>query len=113
VEVKSFDAAANPYLAMAGLLAAGRAGLRAGSTLPEPVGIDPGTLTDEGRREAGIRPLPTSLEEAVRAFESDDVLTGVFGEELAVTIAEVRRGEIALFEGMSPEGVTKAVRWRH
>jgi glutamine synthetase len=113
VEVKSFDPAANPYLLMAGLLAAGRAGLHAGSTLPEPVGIDPGTLSDEGRREAGIRPLPASLEEAVRAFERDDVLTGVFGEELATTIAEVRRGEIALFDGVSPQGIAKAVRWRH
>jgi glutamine synthetase len=113
VEVKSFDAAANPYLLMAGLLAAGRAGLHAGSTLPEPVGIDPGTLSDEGRREAGIRPLPSSLEEAVRAFEQDDVLTGAFGEELATTIAEVRRGEIALFDGVSPQGIAKAVRWRH
>ncbi len=47
------------------------------------------------------------------AFESDETLTGVLGTELATTIAEVRRGEIALFDGMSPEGVTKAVRWRH
>jgi glutamine synthetase len=113
VELKSFDLAANPYLLMAGLLAAGRAGLHAGSTLPEPVGIDPATLSDEGLREAGIRRLPASLEEAVRAFESDDVLTGVFGEELATTIAEVRRGEIALFDGVSPQGIAKAVRWRH
>ncbi|MCU1605983.1 MAG: glnA [Modestobacter sp.] len=113
VELKSFDLAANPYLLMAGLLAAGRAGLNAGSTLPEPVGIDPGTLSDEGRREAGIRPLPASLEEAVRVFERDEVLTGVFGEELATTIAEVRRGEVALFDGVSPQGIAKAVRWRH
>jgi glutamine synthetase len=113
VEVKSVDGAANPYLLMAGLLAAGRAGLRAGATLPDPVGIDPGALSEEGRREAGIAPLPASLEEAVRAFEADEALTGVFGTELATTIAEVRRGEIALFEGTSPEGVTRAVRWRH
>jgi glutamine synthetase len=113
IEVKSFDAAANPYLAMAGLLAAGRAGLRAGATLPDPIGLDPGTLSDEGRREAGIRPLPASLEEAVRAFESDEELTAVLGPELATTIAEVRRGEIALFENTSAEGITKAIRWRH
>jgi glutamine synthetase len=113
VEVKSFDAAANPYLLMAGLLAAGRAGLRAGATLPDPVGIDPGTLTDEGRREAGIAALPGSLEESVRAFEADEVLTTAYGTELATTIAEVRRGEIALFDGMSPEGITTAVRWRY
>jgi glutamine synthetase len=113
VEVKSFDGAANPYLLMAGLLAAGRAGLHAGSVLPDPVGVDPGALTPQARREAGIAPLPASLAESVAAFEADEVLTGVFGTELATTIAEVRRGEIALFDGMSPEAVTKAVRWRH
>jgi glutamine synthetase len=113
VEVKSFDAAANPYLAMAGLLAAGRAGLRAGATLPDPVGVDPGTLSEEARREAGIAALPASLEEAVAAFETDEELTSVFGTELATTIAEVRRGEIALFEDTSAEGITRAVRWRH
>jgi glutamine synthetase len=49
----------------------------------------------------------------VRAFETDEVLTSAFGVELATTIAEVRRGEIALFEDASPEGITAAVRWRH
>jgi glutamine synthetase len=113
VEVKSFDAAANPYLLMAGLLAAGRAGLRTGARLPDPVGIDPGTLTEAGRRAAGIAALPTSLAEAVAAFAADDELTAVFGPELATTIVEVRRGEIALFGGTSPEGITRAIRWRH
>jgi len=113
VEVKSVDAAANPYLLMAGLLAAGRAGLAAGSTLPAPVDVDPATLSEEGRREAGIRSLPASLEEAVRAFEQDDVLTGAFGQELAATIVDVRRGEIAALEGRSPEAVAAALRWVH
>lgn len=113
VEVKSVDGAANPYLLMAGLLAAGRAGLRAGATLPEPVSVDPGTLSEAERQQAGIAPLPTSLEEAVRAFETDPVLTAAFGEQLATTIAEVRRGEVALFAGKSAEEVTAATRWRH
>ena len=113
VEVKSFDATANPYLALAGLLAAGRAGMRSGATLPEAVDLDPGNLTDAERRAAGIVPLPSSLEEAVRAFEADAVLTDFYGEQLTTTIGEVRRGEIALFDGVSPEGITTAVRWRH
>lgn len=113
VEVKCVDAAANPYLLMAGLLAAGRAGVQAGARLPDPVGLDPATLTEDSRREVGITALPATLAEAVTAFERDDVLTAAFGAELAVTIAEVRRGEIALFEGRSPEDVTKAVRWRY
>jgi glutamine synthetase len=75
--------------------------------------VDPATLSEEGRREAGIRALPTSLEEAVRAFERDDVLAKAFGEELAATIVDVRRGEIAVLEGRSPEEVAAALRWVH
>jgi len=113
VEVKSVDAAANPYLLLAGLLAAGRAGLARGGTLPDPVGVDPATLTEQGRRDAGIRPLPSSLDEAVGAFEQDDVLAEAYGEELAATIVDVRRGEIAALAGRSPEDVAAALRWVH
>jgi glutamine synthetase len=113
VEVKCVDQAANPYLLMAGLLTAGRAGLASEATLPDPVGVDPATLSEEGRREAGIRSLPSSLDAAVRAFERDDVLAKVYGEELAATVVDVRRGEIAALEGKSPEDVAAALRWVH
>jgi glutamine synthetase len=113
VEVKCVDQAANPYLLMAGLLTAGRAGLASEATLPDPVGVDPATLSEEGRWEAGIRSLPSSLDEAVRAFERDDVLAKVYGEELAATVVDVRRGEIAALEGKSPEDVAAALRWVH
>ena len=49
----------------------------------------------------------------MRAFESDEVLTEAFGEELSATVADVRRGEIALFDGASPDAVCRAVRWKH
>jgi glutamine synthetase len=113
VEVKSVDLAANPYLLLTGLLAAGRAGLAAGTDLPDPVGVDPATLSDEGRRAVGIRPLPASLEDAVRLFERDDVLTKAYGEELSATIVDVRRGEIAALDGKSAEEVAAALRWVH
>jgi glutamine synthetase len=113
LEVKSVDGAANPYLLMAGLLATGRDGLRRGARPPDPVDVDPATLPEEDRRAAGMTPLPASLAEAVAAFEADDVLAAAFGEQLAATVVDVRRGEIALFDGVSPEEVARAVRWRH
>ncbi|WP_448616330.1 glutamine synthetase family protein [Modestobacter sp. URMC 112] len=113
VEVKSLDASANPYLVMAGLLAAGRAGLRDGARLPEPVGVDPGGLSDAARAAAGIERLPASLAESLRAFEADPVLTGFFGEPLATTIGELRRGEIALFADATVEQIAATTRWRH
>jgi glutamine synthetase len=106
IEVKCFDAAANPYLVVAALLAAGRAGLAAGGTLPEPVDVDPVSLD-------GIPPLPSSLEAAVREFEADAALKDALGEAVIDTVAVVRRGEIALFEGMEPEEIAARTRWRH
>jgi glutamine synthetase len=108
-EVKCFDAAANPYLAMAALLAAGRAGLAENAVLPEPVDVDPVTLDGAN----AVEPLPSSLGTAVEAFEADDVLREALGEALVDTVGVVRRGEIALFEGRSPEDVAALTRWKH
>jgi glutamine synthetase len=106
LEVKCFDAAANPYLVMAALIAAGRAGLASQGTLPEPVDVDP-VLLD------GVPPLPSSLGAAVEAFEADTALREALGEALIDTIAVVRRGEIAVFDGMEPEEIAARTRWKH
>ncbi|MEV7964763.1 glutamine synthetase family protein [Sphaerisporangium sp. NPDC088356] len=106
LEVKCFDAAANPYLAVAVLLAAGRAGVAEGGTLPEPVEVDPRSL-------GTVTPLPSSLGAALQAFETDAVLKDALGEAMIDTIALVRRGEIALFEGADPEEIAARTRWKH
>jgi glutamine synthetase len=113
LEVKCFDASANPYLAMAGLLAAGRAGIEAKARLPEPVEVDPATLDPRERADRGIAALPESLAESVAAFEADSVLREAFGEAVIDTVATVRRGEIALFEDATPEEIAATTRWRH
>lgn len=113
LEVKCLDAAANPYLLLAALLAAGRDGLGAGLRLPEPVDVDPAALTEEERAARGIAPLPASLAESVAAFEADAVLREALGEAVTDTVAAVRRGEIALLDGATPRQVAAATRWRH
>jgi glutamine synthetase len=112
-EVKCFDAAANPYLAVAALLCAGRAGLAEGAALPEPVEADPASLEPGDRTARGVVPLPASLEEAVAAMEADPVLTLALGEVLIDTVATVRRGEIASLSGATAEQVAAATRWRY
>lgn len=113
VEVKCFDATGNPYLAVAGLLRAGRAGLATGERLPEPLEVDPATLPDPERTRRGIVRLPTSLAEAVTALAAEPVLAEVLGEELLDTLVTVRRGEIARFAGATPQEVVAATRWRY
>ena len=111
MEVKCFDLAANPYLAIAGLLFAGMAGLAEGTHLPAPVDVDPASLSEQERREGGVVRLPASLHEAVTAFEADRVLTRGLGEPLAATVGNVRRGEIARFADATPEDIVHALRW--
>lgn len=113
IEIKCFDEAANPYLLLASLLAAGRSGLTTKETLPEPIAVDPASLSDSERIHLGIRQLPETLEEAVRAFERDEVLAEALGPEIIDTVATVRRGEIELFAQASPEQITESTRWRH
>ena len=60
VELKTSDASANPYLALAALLAAGAAGIADGLELPPPVQADPGTWSDDERAEHGIVALPVN-----------------------------------------------------
>jgi glutamine synthetase len=113
VEVKCFDGAANPYLAVAALLAAGAAGLASGARLPAPVDVDPASLPDSVRAARGIAALPSSLAEAVAAFLASPALTSAFGPALTDTLATVRRGEIALFSDASPASVVARTRWRY
>lgn len=112
LEVKAFDLAANPYLAVAAVIYAGLAGIDEGAELPDPVDIDPASLSDAERADHGIAALPADLLAATAAFEADPALTSAFGVELAATIADVRRGEAARFAdngGPGADGADQAI----
>jgi glutamine synthetase len=113
LEVKAFDHAANPYLAVAGLLFAGLAGLRDGTPLAPSIDVDPASLSADELAARGVVPLPTSLSAVADAFEADAELSAAFGQELAATIVDVRRAEVELFADAKPEDIATAVRWRY
>jgi glutamine synthetase len=113
LEVKCFDLHANPYSMLAGLLATGTAGLDAGTSLPEPVDVDPASLDEAALTSRGIALLPRTLREATDAFADDEVLAAAFGAPLVGAIRAVRDSEVELFEGVSAEDVAAASRWAH
>ncbi len=93
VELKAADASCNPYLALGGLLAAGLDGLERGLEPPEPVEVDPATLSEEERERRGIRRLPATQAAALDALENDAVLMDVLEPALARSYLAVRRSE--------------------
>ena len=82
IEYRSLDSAANPYLAYALLLAAGLKGIEEGYDLPREAEDDVWSLTDRERRALGIKPLPTSLAEAIHAMEESELVAETLGEHV-------------------------------
>ncbi|GKQ38883.1 glutamine synthetase family protein [Streptomyces sp. A012304] len=111
LEVKPVDLAANPYLALGCVIAAGLDGLAAGATLPEETTGDPARLGAEEAARRGVRRLPASLDEAVAAFRADAVLRGALGPVLADAVTAVREGEIRAVDGLDDAGIAAAYRW--
>ncbi|MDN5855006.1 MAG: glutamine synthetase, partial [Actinomycetia bacterium] len=113
VEVKCFDLLANPYLVLAGIVAAGSDGIDGSAPLPDEVVIDPAALSDEHREAQGVEALPTSLAQSVAEFEHDDVLRSALGDGLHASIIAVRRMEMDSYASATPEEISAATRWRH
>jgi glutamine synthetase len=111
LEVKCFDLAANPYLLVGALIAAGLHGLRDHRRLPAEITGDPARFSAEELAERGIDRLPTTLDDAVDALAASGVLREAFGDTLMDAVVAVRRAEAERFRDTSPEDVVAALRW--
>ena len=83
LENRSPGAAMNPYLGLAGMVAAGIDGIRNKLELPA-----------EGPSENAYGKLPGSLEEALIALENDQMMVELLGDEFVTWFAGVKRNEI-------------------
>jgi glutamine synthetase len=101
IELKASDASANPYLSLAGLIAAGLDGIERGLDLPPPVDFDPGQLSDAERAARGIERLPATLDVALAALADDPVLLAALGDDLARAYLAVKRAEFAELSGLA------------
>ncbi|MET9357912.1 gamma-glutamylpolyamine synthetase GlnA3 [Streptomyces sp. NPDC006617] len=113
LEVKPVDLAANPYLALASVLAAGLDGLASSAPLPEEITGDPARLDPAAAAARGVRRLPVTLTESVAAFRADGVLREALGPVLADAVIAVRLGEAGSVEGLDDDGVAAAYRWKY
>jgi glutamine synthetase len=105
VELKPVDVTANPYLALAAVLAAGMDGMDRSLDPGEPTEVDPATLSEEERTSRGIRPLPASLDQALNALENNEVLIEALGAPLVRTHLAVARAQAEIAREIPPEEV--------
>ena len=111
LEVKCADLAANPYLLVAGVLAAGLDGTARSLALPEEITGDPAALEPAEAEKRAMRRLPTSLPDAIEAFEGSELPRAAYGDLIVDAVLAVRRGEAARCEGLDAEAVAEAYRW--
>ncbi|MFJ8529936.1 type I glutamate--ammonia ligase [Bacillus sp. NPDC094106] len=97
VEVRSVDPAANPYLVMATLLAAGLDGIKNKLTPPAAVDRNIYVMTKEEREEAGIVDLPATLAQALVTLQSNEIICGALGEHLLEHFIEAKEIEWDMF----------------
>lgn len=83
IELRCPDPACNPYLAFAGMLAAGKDGLDNKLEPPKPLNnINLYKLSEEERKARDIKALPSSLADALDELEKDNVLKDALGTEI-------------------------------
>lgn len=105
IELKASDATANPYLAFAGLLAAGLDGI---TNHMQPDGycdVDPASLSQAERDAKGIQLLPRTLSQAVDAFEADSLFQQVFGKQLVDAYAKIKREDDQYYAKLALEKI--------
>ena len=104
VELRSPDPSANPYLALAVMLAAGMDGIETEADWREPVNENIWEMSFRERRRLRIDDLPHDLNEALDELEKNDVITGALGPHITKQFLEAKRQEWR-------EYITQVTRW--
>ncbi|MEY4312658.1 MAG: hypothetical protein RLZZ319_167, partial [Actinomycetota bacterium] len=102
LEIRVGDGAANPYLVIAGILAAGLDGIvNELECPPDAVGM--------AYDNEGAPVLPQTFGEALDALEANDALRTQMSQELINVFMVLKRDEIARYEAEVPDPATREV----
>lgn len=111
IEFRAADCTASPYLAIGVLARAGLEGIRGDLALPPPAIIDPAEMSEAAREDAGITPLPASLDAALEALEADPVVRAWFPDALYRCFISIKKWEADFAKSTAPELLF--ARYRH
>jgi len=83
IELRSVDPSANPYLALATILAAGLDGIKNKMEAPESVEENIYTMTPEELNAKNIKPLPRSLQSALDNLSQSELMKDALGPHIS------------------------------
>ncbi len=92
-EVRSVDVAANPYLAISAILAAGLDGIKGHCEKKNAVYENLFALTDAERNAIGVSSLPANLNEAIQEFAKDNCIKEAMGSHITQKLIEAKTME--------------------
>ncbi|MBM3926700.1 MAG: glutamine synthetase [SAR202 cluster bacterium] len=93
IEYRAPDPSCNPYLAFSAMLAVGLAGIDGEYETPPALEKSASHMTEDERREMGIRQLPQSLWDATGHAERSGVLAEALGSPLLETLIQNKKIE--------------------
>ena len=92
-EIRSVDTTANPYLAVAVILAAGLDAIENNLPLIDPINLNLFELTQEQREKMGVKNLPDNLKEAIDLLKEDKLMREALGEHIFNKFVELKNKE--------------------
>ncbi|MBF7125692.1 type I glutamate--ammonia ligase [Pediococcus pentosaceus] len=96
-EVRSVDPTANPYLAIASVLEAGLDGIRNKIEPEDSVDRNIYRMNIQERNEEHITDLPSTLHNALKEFQNDDVMRKALGDHIFQSFLEAKKLEWASY----------------
>lgn len=94
-ELRNVDPCANPYLALAGILASGLDGVNnvKDEDIIAPIKDNLFSLNEDEIEKMGVKHLPETLHEAVQVFKKSDLLKELLGENLFAKYIDAKEKE--------------------
>ncbi|NSW91555.1 MAG: type I glutamate--ammonia ligase [Firmicutes bacterium] len=93
IELRCPDPSCNPYLALAGILAAGLDGIENKIQPPPSIDANIFSMTKEQMKKGDIRSLPVDLKEAIEEMKNSSLLREVLGEHIFEKYIEAKNEE--------------------
>ncbi|PWA13318.1 type I glutamate--ammonia ligase [Pueribacillus theae] len=97
IEVRSVDPSANPYLAMALLLASGLDGIENHLIPPASTDFNIYEMNDDELHQVGIFALPDTLKEALRELKNNELMMSTLGDHASEHFIKAKEIEWEMF----------------